>query len=153
MRRWDHEKTQVQNVYCSYSKRLSRQLATRFFEDDLLKPAGTSFDQLFDFNNDTIHATFSRIALRLREDDKKDASMLAAFKKADLDHQNPLHWRELLSILAESHFGPIRTKPQKWDSSALCEVLKDYSTISALDHLLIVLLSTLRAADFLGQCI
>jgi hypothetical protein len=111
--------------------RLSRELAKRFFEDDILKPAGATFDQLFDFNNDAIHAAFSRTALRLNDADKKDASLLAAFRKAGLDHKNPLHWKHLLSMFAETHFGKVRTKTQKWDSVGLSNVLDDYRTVKS----------------------
>ena len=111
--------------------RLSRELAKRFFEDDILKPAGTTFDQLFDFNNDAIHAAFSRIALRLNDADKKHASVLAAFRKAGLDHKNPLHWKHLLSMFAETHFGKVKTKTKKWDSVGLSKMLDDYRTIKS----------------------
>ena len=109
--------------------RQSRELAKRFFEDDILKPASTTFDQLFAFNNDAIHAAFSRVALRLNNADKKDASLLAAFRKAGLDHKNPLHWRDLLSMFAETHFGKVKTKPREWDAVGLTGVLNDYLTI------------------------
>jgi hypothetical protein len=106
-----------------------RELAKRFFEDDILKPAGTSYDQLFDFNNDAIHAAFSRVALRLNHGDEKHAPLLTAFREAGLNHRNPLHWRDLLSMFAETHFGKIKTKDKTWDSVGLSQVLNDYLTI------------------------
>jgi hypothetical protein len=111
--------------------RLTRELGKRFFEDDILKPAGTTFDQLLDFNNDAIHAAFSRIALRLNDGDKKHAPLLAAFREAGLDHHNPVHWRDLLSMFAETHFGKATTKPKTRDPVGLSRVLNDYLTIKS----------------------
>jgi hypothetical protein len=110
-------------------RRTSRELAERFFEDDYFKPEQTSLSRFFDYKNDEIFLCLSRIALQLRDDD--DRSLIKAFEEAGLDPQNPLHWRELFSIFAEVHFGPMRTKPQKWDSVALSEVLDDYRTIKS----------------------
>jgi hypothetical protein len=109
--------------------RLSRELAKRFFEDDILKPAGTSLDQLFDFNNDAVHAACSRVALPLNDASKAHASMLSAFKEAGLNHRNPLHWRYLLSMFAEAHFGEVKTKTKTRDSVGLIKVLNAYLTI------------------------
>jgi hypothetical protein len=130
-------------------RRLSRELAKRFFEDDILKPE-ISFDQLFDFNNDAVHAACSRAALRLNDANKTHASMLSAFKEAGLDHRNPLQWRDLLSMFAEAHFGKLRTKPQKRDPVGLSQVLQDYLAVkkenpAAKDAQLRKLLRTVRA--------
>lgn len=110
---------------------LPRELGQRFFEEDFLKPAGTSLDQLFDFNNDLIYLAISRSALHLNEGNEKDTRLLAAFKAAGLDHRNPRHWRELLSMFAEVHFGRTKTKPQKWNPVALSEVFRDYLVVKA----------------------
>src|SRR5580698_7090284 len=110
-------------------KRRPRQLAAQFFEEDLLRPAGKTFDQFFDFENDAIHAASSWIALRLFKDSKEDAAMLTAFKEAGLDHRNPMHWRELVAIFAEVHFGRVKTKPKKWDAEGLWRVWLDYSIV------------------------
>lgn len=108
-----------------------RQLAVQFFEDDILKPAGTNVHKLFDLDSDTMRAAISRTALRLNINDKKDAALFTAFEAAGLDHRNPLHWRHLLSMFAEAHFGKAKTKPQKWDSVALLQVLQDYNKVKS----------------------
>jgi hypothetical protein len=109
--------------------RLSRELAKRFFEDDILRPLSTTFDQMLDFDNDVTHAAFSRVALRLNDGDKKHAPLLTAFGEVGLDHHNPVHWRDLLSMFAETHFGKARTKPKTWDSVGLSQVLQDYLAV------------------------
>jgi hypothetical protein len=112
--------------------RLPRQVAKQAFDERILNPAGTSFDQFFDFdNNMMVHAACSRIALRLNEGNEKDAPLVAAFREAGLDHRNPLHWRHLLSMFAETHFGKIKTKPQKWDPAALFQLRHDYCTLES----------------------
>jgi hypothetical protein len=102
--------------------------------DSEVAPAGTSFDRLFEFDNFLVHAATSRCALRLRKDDEDAAAMLRAFEAAGLDHRNPLDWRTLLSLFAEVHFGKIRTKPKKWDISALLDVLEDYRAVQKSDQ-------------------
>jgi hypothetical protein len=66
------------------ASRLPRQVAKQVFDERILTPAGTSFDQFVDFDNNKIHAACSRIALRLNEGDEKDASLVAAFREAGL---------------------------------------------------------------------
>jgi len=111
--------------------RRPRQLTEQFFEDDLLKPAGTSFDPLFDFKNDSVFLAASRVALRLGEDNKNDAPLIAAFKSAGLSPQNPLHWRALLSMFAEVHFAKTKTKTQRWGPEGLFKLFIDYITIKS----------------------
>jgi hypothetical protein len=114
-------------------RRLLPGLAERFFEEGFLIPAGTSFDQLIDFKNEIVHAACSRIALRLNTTLQKDAPLLAAFEEAGLNHQNPLHWRALLAMFAEVHFGKKKTNTQIWDVVGLFQVFADYTTIRRED--------------------
>jgi len=109
------------------------QRAKQLFDSEITSPAGTSFDQLFDFDNDVVHAAFSRCFLRLDEANEHDAAMLRAFEAAGLDHRNPLDWRTLLSLFAEVHFGKIRTKPKKWDIAHLFDVFGDYCEVKKSD--------------------
>lgn len=44
--------------------------------------------------------------LKITDPDGVDKSLKRAFDEAGLDHGNPLHWRQLISLLAEAHFGP-----------------------------------------------
>jgi hypothetical protein len=113
--------------------RTIRQHTKQLFDSEVALRAGTSFDQLFNFDNDVMHAAASRCSLRLDKADENDAAMLSAFETAGLDHRNPLDWRTLLSLFAEAHFGKIRTKPQKWDVAALLDVLTDYREVQRSD--------------------
>jgi hypothetical protein len=116
--------------------------AEQVFEEMILRPAkkffgelsdtsdaNKRFEELFDFSNDVFHAAYSRAALALDETDKDNAPLLTAFHKARLDHKNPLHWRALLSMFAEAHFGKTKTKTPKWDPLTLTDVLLDYHTV------------------------
>ncbi len=106
--------------------RRTGQQAKQLFDSEFALQPGTSLDQLFNFDNDVVHAAFSRYSLRLDEADEDDAAMLRAFEAASLDHRNPFDWRTLLSLFAEVHFGKIRTKRKTWDISAFVDLLMDY---------------------------
>ena len=105
--------------------RKNRQAVTEL-TSELALPAGTTFEQLLNFDDDVVHAEVSRRSLRLDSADEADAAMLRAFKAAGLDHRNPFDWRTLLSRFAEVHFGKRKTKPIKWDIAALLELFWDW---------------------------
>ena len=86
---------------------------------------------VFNFEDDTVHAALSRVALMLEQSSERDKPVFAAFKAAGLNPDNPLHWRALVFMFSEAHFGKARTKPQKWSPTALNGVLADYRTIKA----------------------
>lgn len=102
------------------------QQSKQLFDSVYANPLGTSFDKLFNCDDDGFHAAASRVSLRLDKADKNDAAMLRAFEAARLDHRSPLDWRILLSHFAEVHFGKIRTKPKKWDEIGLLGLFLDY---------------------------
>jgi hypothetical protein len=103
----------------------SRKVNQKTVGEFLFEKAGLSFDD-FPFDLDVVHASFSRLALRLDENNANDKPMLLAFKSAGLDWRDPHSWRHLLSLFAEAHFGDTETKPKTWDIAAFCEVLIDY---------------------------
>jgi hypothetical protein len=113
--------------------RTIKQQSMQLYDSELALPPGISLDQLFNFDNDAMHAAASRCSLRLDKTDENDAAMLRAFDAAGLDHRNPLDWRTLLSLFAEAHFGKRRTKPTKWDIAARLEVLADYLEVYKSD--------------------
>jgi len=109
--------------------RMIKQCSKQLLDSELAAMAGTSFDQLFNFDNDLVHAAASRSSLRLDSADAADAAMLRAFEQAGLDHRDPRDWRTLLSLFAEVHFGKIKTKSVKWDMAALLDLLIDYREV------------------------
>jgi hypothetical protein len=67
-------------------------------------------------------------AVTLDPKGQRDKSIVKAFIAAGLDHNSPAHWRELLRIFCEVHFGDQRTKPKR-DIATLVQVAADYLQI------------------------
>jgi hypothetical protein len=118
------------------SKRFSRLLSEqKLIRSLLVGPlyAGIDAETLSRLDDPIVYCGVSLTALTLDEANPRDIQILRAFKVAGLDHRNPLHWRELLEVFAEAHFGKKKTKPVKWDSRKFYSLSKDYLNVKR-DH-------------------
>jgi hypothetical protein len=69
-------------------------------------------------------------ALDLRSDNVVDEPILAAFRAANLDSKNPLHWRLLMIALCWSHFPPKRAPGRpSWTDDQYGQLLADAAQI------------------------
>jgi hypothetical protein len=57
-------------------------------------------------------------------DSQIDRPVRAAFQKAGLDQKNPLHWRVLMWMFAQSYFGP-KPLSKHWTANKYCELIYD----------------------------
>jgi hypothetical protein len=84
--------------------------------DELFKSANIKFDQLFNFDNEAIHAVVAREALRLDPSKPKDAVILKAFDAFGLDAKSPVDWKQILYAFSDAHFGdPGSGRKKIWD--------------------------------------
>jgi hypothetical protein len=65
--------------------------------------------------------------------DASDVLLARAFAAANLDPNDPTHWRALLAFFSWAHFGNRRGPgaPKTWDAARLSQLRKDYSEIKS----------------------
>jgi hypothetical protein len=122
--RKDSTSRRLFNLFQHATWQHAEQIAEQRLSDMLARIGGR-----IDFADDIAHAAFSREALMLEESSERDRPVFAAFKAAGLSPDNPMHWRYLVFMFSEAHFGKAETKPKMWHSFALSEVRADYLTI------------------------
>jgi len=105
--------------------RTTARLLPQIIEKTILQHAETTFEKILDPDNDSIFLSMSRIAFKLDAKIETDRPVLRAFEKAGLDCRNPLHWKQLMEMFAEAHFGPSKTKPKR-SVSELWIIYQDY---------------------------
>jgi hypothetical protein len=69
--------------------------------------------------------------LTLNSSSVLDQAAITAFKKANLDPNDPIHWWALVILFSWSHFGkwPGAGRPTKWTSKKYQELLRDFHEI------------------------
>jgi hypothetical protein len=78
-------------------------------------------------NSDNPSAHESDASLTLMPDHTLDQPILHAFRKANLDPNDPFSWRVLMTFFCWSHFPPERSAgpPTIWTSDRCCELLRE----------------------------
>jgi hypothetical protein len=79
-----------------------------------------------DWNDPVKRASVAHRALRVGS----GKALKKAFAFFELDPQNPFHWHQLVSHLAEILFGQRRGRKKEWTDERLCELLSDAHQVS-----------------------
>jgi hypothetical protein len=76
----------------------------------------------------TIHQPIASLALSPRLGTKYFSAVEVAFKKANLDVNNPFSWTFLLEMFCWAHFGATKSRgaPVKWNADRYCQLLRDF---------------------------
>ena len=89
-----------------------------------------SFDSLFAADSPLLLAAAHSLGA-LDPSDSKDAAIVQAFEIAGLDHKNPFHWHDVMSVLCVHHFGKRKTKPTTWNAEAILKCYADCEEVKA----------------------
>jgi hypothetical protein len=100
--------------------------------DELFKPANIKFDQLYNFDNETIHAVVAWEALRLNPSKSKDAVILKAFDAFGLDAKSPFDWKQIVYAFSDAHFGePESGRKPTWDDFEYFRLALNFCAVKA----------------------
>lgn len=84
------------------------------------------WDHSLDLNNPDDFDKLAGQALRIESEDSDRELLLRTFEAFGFDHDNPPHWRKVISVLADAHFREKKVGAPKLNDG---QVFEDFATI------------------------